>query len=110
MSVRSALRTALGAALVVNAVPHGVAGVRGEPFPSPLADPPGVGSSPPAVNLGWSALNALAGALVLRRGIRTVGEAAAAGVGGLAMASILAFHFGEWHAAVRGSEGSVRTG
>ncbi len=102
MSVRSVLRTALGAALVVNAVPHGVAGVRGEPFPSPFADPPGVGSSPPAVNLGWSAFNVLAGALALRRGIRTVGEAVAAALAGLAMAWILAFHFGD---VARGGQG-----
>jgi deazaflavin-dependent oxidoreductase (nitroreductase family) len=95
MSARSILRVALGAALLVNAVPHGVAGVRGEPFPSPFADPPGVGMSPPAVNLAWSAVNAVAGGLALRRGVRTVGEAVAAVVAGVVTACVLIFHFGD---------------
>jgi len=95
MSARSNLRTALGAALLVNAVPHGVAGVQGKPFPSPFAHPPGVGMSPPVVNVGWSALNVVAGALLLRRGIRTPGEAVGATVAGVAMGFVLAFHFGD---------------
>ena len=95
MSARSILRIALGAALLVNAVPHGVAAVQGRPFPSPFAQPAGVGMSPPAVNVAWSAMNAAAAALLLRRGIRTPGEAVAAGVAGVAMGSVLAFHFGD---------------
>jgi deazaflavin-dependent oxidoreductase (nitroreductase family) len=110
MSRRSILRTALGAALLVNAVPHGVAGVQGKPFPSPFADPPGVGTSPPAVNLGWSALNAVAGALLLRRGIRSVGEAVAASAAALAMASVLAFHFGDLSRGGQGLRGLGKDG
>jgi len=102
MSGRSVLRTALGAALLVNAMPHGVAGVQGTPFPSPFAQPPGVGMSPPVVNVAWSAVNAVAGAVLLRRGIRTLGEAVAAGVAGVAMGSVLAFHFGD---VLRGGRG-----
>ncbi|MDY0910178.1 nitroreductase family deazaflavin-dependent oxidoreductase [Microbacterium sp. CFBP9034] len=95
MSAGSILRSAFGAALVVNAVPHGVSGVQGRPFPSPFGDPAGVGMSPPLVNVGWSAANAIAGSLLLRRGIRSPGEAAAATVGAVAMAAVIAYHFGD---------------
>jgi deazaflavin-dependent oxidoreductase (nitroreductase family) len=75
-------------------VPHGVSGVQGRPFPSPFADPPGVGMSSPTVNVAWSAANAVAGVLVLRRGVRTRGEGIAVAVGAIAMAAGLAFQFG----------------
>lgn len=102
MSILSILRIGAGAAFLVNAVPHGVSGVQGRPFPSPLADPPGVGMSSPMVNVAWSAVNAIAGALLLRRGIRSRGEAVAAAVGALAMASVISSHFGD---VLRGGEG-----
>ncbi|BDV31046.1 nitroreductase family deazaflavin-dependent oxidoreductase [Microbacterium terricola] len=95
MSVRSILRAALGAALLVNAVPHGVSGVQGKPFPSPFGDPPGVGESSPTSNVAWSAVNAIAGAAALRHGIRSRGQAAGAVVGAIGMAAVLAFHFGD---------------
>ncbi|GAA1962368.1 hypothetical protein [Microbacterium deminutum] len=95
MSVRSIMRTAVGAALLVNAVPHGVSGVQGSPFPSPFADPPGVGMSPPLVNVGWSAANAIAGSWMLRRGIRSTGEAVGAVAGAVAMAAVISYHFGD---------------
>ncbi|WP_243075810.1 nitroreductase family deazaflavin-dependent oxidoreductase [Microbacterium sp. SS28] len=95
MSVKRVVRSAFGAALLVNAVPHGVSGVQGRPFPSPFADPPGVGMSPPLVNVGWSAANAIAGALLLRRGIRSRSEAVAAAAGAVAMAAVLSYHFGD---------------
>lgn len=88
------LSRALGGALLVNAVPHGVSGLQGRPFPTPFADPPGVGKSPPAVNLAWSAANAVAGALVLGRGVRTRGEAVAAAIGAIGGAFVIAAHFG----------------
>jgi hypothetical protein len=50
---------------MVNAVPHGVHALAGDPFPSPFADPPGVGMSTPSENLVWSAANAVAGASLL---------------------------------------------
>lgn len=87
------IRSAAGTALLVNAVPHGVSGVRGRPFPTPFADPPGVGLSSPRVNIGWSAANAIAGALLLRRGIRSPGEAVGAAAGAVAMAAVTAYHF-----------------
>ena len=66
MSVRSTLARAAAGALLVNAVPHGVAGALGRPFPTPFADPPGVGLSGRVPNLTWSAVNAAAGAVLLR--------------------------------------------
>ena len=77
---------------LVNAVPHGVAGVQGRRFPSPFARPPGRGLSSPTVNVAWSALNAAAGAALLRRN-RTAGENAAVGVGAAVMAIFLSLYF-----------------
>lgn len=95
----------MGAALLVNAVPHGVSGVQGRPFPSPFAHPPGVGMSPPLVNVGWSAANAIAGAWLLRRGIRLPAEAVGAAIGALAMAAVVSYHFGDVLAGGRGLRG-----
>src|SRR3954453_22221633 len=89
------VRSALGADLLVNAVPHGVSGLQGREFPSPFGDPPGVGMSPPPVNVGWSAANAIAGALLLRRGVRSPSQAVAAGLGAVGMGLVLAYHFGD---------------
>lgn len=105
MSVRSILRGAVGAALLVNAVPHGVRGVQGEQFPTPFADPPGVGLSSPTVNVGWSAANAVLGALLLRRGTRSRGEIAAAAIGAIGMAAIISYHFGDVMRGGRGLRG-----
>jgi deazaflavin-dependent oxidoreductase (nitroreductase family) len=95
VSVGSVVRSAVGAALLVNAVPHGVSGAQGRPFPSPFADPPGVGLSSPRVNVAWSAANAIAGALLLRKGIRSRGEAVGTAVGAVAMAATISYHFGD---------------
>jgi deazaflavin-dependent oxidoreductase (nitroreductase family) len=89
----TAVRCGAGVALLVNAVPHGVSGVLGRPFPSPFGDPPGVGMSPPLVNVGWSAGNAIAGVLLLRRGIRSPAEAVGAAVGAVAMTAVISYHF-----------------
>ena len=40
-------------ALLVNGVPHFVNGISGKRFQSPFASPPGVGESPPLVNVLW---------------------------------------------------------
>ncbi len=55
----------LGAAMLVNSVPHSVNAVSGRPFPTPFADPPGVGLSPPSVNVLWGGANFILGALLL---------------------------------------------
>ena len=66
MALRSTLTRAAAGALLVNAVPHGVAGAVGRPFPSPFAKPPAVGLSGRVPNLVWSAVNLTLGAALLR--------------------------------------------
>ena len=105
MSITSVVRSTVGAALLVNAVPHGVSGVQGRPFPSPFADPPGVGLSSARVNVVWSAANAIAGALLLRRGIRSRSDGVGAAVGVVAMAVTISYHFADVRAGGRGLRG-----
>ena len=57
----------LAGALVCNAVPHLTAGVRGEPFPTPFARPPGIGLSPPIVNVVWGWANLFIGLAIMPR-------------------------------------------
>ncbi|GLI27467.1 hypothetical protein ARHIZOSPH14_17090 [Agromyces rhizosphaerae] len=59
------LAHAAGAALLVNAVPHGVHGLSGKRFQSPFGRPPGVGESSPETNVVWSGANAIGGAALL---------------------------------------------
>lgn len=51
----------LGAALLVNSVPHLVHGVSGSPFQTPFASPPGIGLSQPSTNVLWGGFNFAAG-------------------------------------------------
>ncbi|SMG49934.1 hypothetical protein [Agreia pratensis] len=92
MSRSTVLRQFAAGVFLVNAVPHGIAGVQGRRFPSPFARPPGRGLSSPTVNVVWSALNAAAGAAFLRRN-RTTGESVAVGVGAATMAIFLSLYF-----------------
>ncbi|HIW91872.1 MAG TPA: hypothetical protein H9870_09460 [Candidatus Corynebacterium avicola] len=90
------VRTGLGTALLVNAVPHGVAAALGKPFPTPYADPPGIGFSSPLENGGWSAMNLLAGVLLIRRRPdvrRTRAEITTAVVAAVSMTGYLTWHF-----------------
>lgn len=91
---RNITRAALGGALLANAVPHGINGISGRPFPTPFADPPGVGLSAPVTNVAWSGANAVAGALLLRNLPRGTGVVLAIGVGAAATAVSLAWFFG----------------
>lgn len=56
-----------GAAFLVNAVPHFVAGVSGAPLQTPFADPPGTGLSSSTVNVAWGLFNLLMAYLLLLR-------------------------------------------
>ncbi|MQW77196.1 hypothetical protein GHK92_15085 [Nocardioides sp. dk4132] len=94
MTVRSTLARAAAGALLVNAVPHGVAGALGRPFPTPFADPPGIGLSGRVPNLTWSALNAAAGVVLLRGHEGSARERAALLVSGIATAAGLTAYFG----------------
>jgi hypothetical protein len=60
-------------AFLCNCVPHLAAGLRGEPFPSPFAKPPGRGDSSPEVNVLWGLFNLLAGAALLHFNSFTLG-------------------------------------
>jgi len=95
--IRPAAQTLAGVAagpLLVNTVPHAVAGLTGQRFPTPFAQPPGVGLSSPSINIAWGALNLVAGAALLRRVPCTAAGAAAVAGSGLAAAFGLSQYFG----------------
>ena len=50
---------------LANGVPHFVNGISGNQFQSPFASPPGVGESPPWVNVLWGMTNFIIGYLLL---------------------------------------------
>ena len=50
---------------LVNGIPHFVQGVSGNYFQSPFASPPGVGESPPVINVFWGLANFTIGLLLL---------------------------------------------
>src|ERR1700749_559849 len=54
-----------GGAFLTNAVPHIVAGMMGEPFQTPFANPPGEGLSTSTVNVLWGFSNLLVGYLLV---------------------------------------------
>jgi hypothetical protein len=93
-----------GGAFLVNAVPHFVSGVTGHPFQSPFASPPGVGLSSALVNVLWGSFNLVVGYLLVCRvgefGLRKTRHVVVAGVGGLAMAIMLAHAFGKFYGGV----------
>ena len=87
-------------AFLVNAVPHFVQGVSGNRFPTPFANPPGKGLSPPVVNTVWGLANFVVGALLLHAGkITSHGSLAFAIVfAGAAVLSIpMSIHFASRH-------------
>jgi hypothetical protein len=58
----------LGGAFVANFFPHFVHGISGETFPTPFANPPGRGLSPPFVNVLWALFNIVVGYFLLVAG------------------------------------------
>jgi len=93
MALHSTLTRAAAGALLVNAVPHGVAGAIRRPFPSPFAKPPGVGLSSPVPNLVWSAANLALGAALLRGHDGSRRETAAVLASGAVTAAALTAYF-----------------
>jgi hypothetical protein len=81
---------------LANGVPHFVQGISGHPFQSPFASPPGVGESSPIVNVLFAILWSF-----LPKGADVVLEWVAVGLGVLAMAIMLALHFGRVRSGVR---------
>ncbi len=90
-----------GGVFLTNAIPHFVSGLMGRAFQSPFAKPPGEGLSSSTVNVLWGFLNIVIGyVLVFRVGsfdLRDLGDIVAFAVGGLAIALMLARHFGRFH-------------
>ena len=90
-----------GGAFLANAVPHFVIGIAGKPFQSPFATPRGEGLSSSTVNVLWSLFNLVVGyVLVLRVGdfnLRDTADAAALGLGILALSVPLARRFGRFN-------------
>ena len=88
----------LGGAFLANAIPHYVSGLMGRAFQSPFAKPPGVGLSSSLVNALWGFVNLVVAYLLLARvgsfDIHALDNAAAAGLGMLAMAVFAAQTFG----------------
>jgi hypothetical protein len=87
----------LAGALLCNGIPHLASGLRGEPFPTPFAKPPGKGLSPPLVNFAWGSAN-LFGGIALAAWRLPHGDwrinAGVAALGWLAIGLYLARHFG----------------
>jgi hypothetical protein len=85
-------------ALLANGVPHFVNGISGKRFQSPFAWPPGVGESPPLVNVLWGLANFAGGfALIFGVGYFRFGMNRAAimvGLGALAISALLSVYFG----------------
>ncbi|HEV2531896.1 hypothetical protein [Phenylobacterium sp.] len=77
----------LGGGLLINAIPHLVAGLMGTPFRTPFSRMAGRPHSPGPVNVLWAALNLiLAWALIARVGAfdpRSAEDALAVAAGGL---------------------------
>lgn len=90
-----------GGAVLANAVPHFVSGMMGRPFQSPFAKPPGQGLSSSTVNVLWGVFNLVVGyALVCRVGdfeLRNIADAAALGLGMLALGVPMARWFGRFN-------------
>src|ERR1700744_3987059 len=61
-------------ALLANVVPHFVAGIQGNKFPTPFAKPPGKGLSSATVNVVWALFNLIIGYLLLKPGHVQTGE------------------------------------
>ena len=90
-----------GGAFLFNAIPHLVSGITGHPFQSPFAHPPGEGLSSSTINVLWGSLNlAVAYLLLCRVGtfdLKKTSHVVIAAVGALAMALMLARHFGQFY-------------
>jgi hypothetical protein len=90
-----------GGVFLTNAVPHFVAGVKGEPYQGPFAKPPGKGLSSSTVNVLWGFFNLVIGyVLVCRVGafdVKSTSDAISLGVGVLATGLLCARLFGRFH-------------
>jgi hypothetical protein len=90
-----------GGAFFTNAVPHFVSGVMGKPFQSPFAKPRGQGLSSSTVNVLWGFFNIIIFYLLVCRvgdfDLKNAADAAAFGLGMLALGLPSAQHFGRFN-------------
>jgi hypothetical protein len=90
-----------GGAFLANAIPHVVSGMRGEPFQTPFAKPPGQGLSTSTVNVLWGFFNIIVGYLLVCRvgefGLRDANDVVALGAGAFLISLFLARQFGQFH-------------
>jgi hypothetical protein len=102
MSILQFLAWFAAGGLLINTIPHLVAGVQGRAFQSPFASPPGVGLSSPLTNVLWGFVNLVASwALFTQVGefdLTNAAHAAVAALGGLFSAVFLAVHLGRLYA------------
>jgi hypothetical protein len=85
-------------AFLCNCVPHLVAGLQGMPFPTPFAQPHGVGDSPALVNFLWGFFNLLVALYLFSLhpfALAFTPELAAPLVGALAIGVPMSVHFGK---------------
>ena len=87
----------IGASLC-NCLPHLASGLQGRSFPTPFAKPHGVGDSSPLVNVLWGFFNIIIFYLLVCRvgdfDLKNAADAAAFGLGMLALGLPSARHFG----------------
>ncbi len=90
-----------GGAFLVNAAPHLLRGLTGQPFQTPFARPPGRGLSSSTVNALWGFCNlAIAYLLLCRVGHfnpRSTAHILSAAAGFLLMSLQTARYFGQFH-------------
>jgi hypothetical protein len=90
-----------GGAFLANAIPHVVSGMKGHPFQSPFAKPPGEGLSTSTVNVIWGFVNVLAGYLLVFQvgtfDLHSTSDVFTLGVGAFLVALFSARHFGRFH-------------
>ncbi|MXP24122.1 hypothetical protein GIY30_22545 [Gordonia sp. HNM0687] len=97
---RVLLTAGAAGAVAANVVPHLAHGLTGTPFPTPFADPPGVGDSSPGLNVVWASMNAAAAVGLLYAGRARLTDPAFVGVGG-ASAVVSAMALRRYFARVR---------
>lgn len=84
----------------INVLPHYIHGIMGKSFPTPFANPPGVGLSSPVINVLWALINFLISFSIFyfaRIGKRKKWIWVAVFVGAVLMSFNLASYFGELH-------------
>ncbi len=102
----------LGGMFLVNAIPHFVAGVMGEPFQTPFAKPSGEGLSSSSVNVVWGSFNIFVGyMLVCHVGafdLQTTVDIVPFALGAFTMGMFGARAFGRFHGGNAPPPGSSR--